>query len=64
MSAQSHAPWIVFAGAATALMLTSLLGVWLGLWLAKRLAPQILEKAAGISLLMIAVWLMWDVIQG
>jgi putative Ca2+/H+ antiporter (TMEM165/GDT1 family) len=54
----------VFAGAATALMLTSLLGVWLGLWLAKRLAPQILEKAAGISLLMIAVWLMWDVIQG
>jgi Ca2+/H+ antiporter, TMEM165/GDT1 family len=64
MSAQSHAPWVVFTGAATALVLTSLLGVWLGQWLAKRLAPQLLEKAAGMSLLMIAGWLVWDVLQG
>jgi Ca2+/H+ antiporter, TMEM165/GDT1 family len=61
MSAESHAPWTVFAGAGTALVATSLIGVWLGCWLAKRVAPKTLETAAGGLLLLIAGQLFWDI---
>lgn len=63
MTAESHAPWIVFAGAGAALVLTSFLGVWVGCWLAKRVAPRTLETLAGAMLLGISVLLLWDVIQ-
>ncbi len=61
LTAKSHAPWIVFAGAGTALVLTSLIGVWLGSWLAQRISPQTLEKAAGLLLLLISAQLFWEV---
>lgn len=61
MSAESHKPWIVFAGAGSALVATSLLGVLLGRWLAQRLAPRTLETSAGMTLLVIAAWLGWDI---
>ena len=64
MSAESQSPWIVFAGAGAALILTSFLGVWLGSWLAKRVSAKTLEKAAGVMLLLIAALLVWDVVQG
>ena len=63
MSAQSSSPWIVFAGAAVALIATSLLGVLIGRWLANRLSPKTLETAAGALLLFISVMLLWDVVQ-
>ncbi len=63
MSAESQSPWIVFLGAGTALISTSLLGVILGQWLAKRFAPKTLETAAGASLLVISAMLFWDVMQ-
>ncbi|KGF73468.1 membrane protein [Neosynechococcus sphagnicola sy1] len=63
MSAESQAPWVVFAGAGSALVVTSCLGVLLGQWLAKWLSPRVLERAAGISLLAIALWLTWDVVR-
>jgi putative Ca2+/H+ antiporter (TMEM165/GDT1 family) len=63
MSAESHSPWTVFFGAAAALISTSLLGVLLGQWLAKRLSPRTIETAAGVSLLFIAATLLWDVAQ-
>ena len=63
MTAESHSPWIVFAGAGTALVTTSLLGVLLGQWLAKRLSPQTIETAAGIILLLISATLMWDIFR-
>ena len=62
MSAQSQSPWIVFVGAATALIATSLLGVLLGQWLAKHLSPRKLEIAAGTSLLLIAIALVSDIL--
>ena len=40
LSAQSSSPWIVFVGAALALIATSLVGVLLGYWLSKRLTPK------------------------
>jgi Ca2+/H+ antiporter, TMEM165/GDT1 family len=64
LSAQSQAPWIVFAGAGSALVATSLVGVLLGRWLAQRVPPRKLEVAAGVLLLVIAALLVWDVVQG
>ncbi|TBR59658.1 UPF0016 family membrane protein [Westiellopsis prolifica IICB1] len=63
MSAESHSPWIVFVGSAAALITTSLLGVLLGSWIASRLSPKTVEKAAGVMLLLISVMLFWDVIH-
>jgi len=63
MSAESHAPWVVFTGAATALISTSLIGVLVGRWLCTRLSPRTLDTAAGITLALIALWLFWDVAQ-
>jgi Ca2+/H+ antiporter, TMEM165/GDT1 family len=63
MSAESNSPWIVFAGAASALLTTSLLGVIVGRWLAHRVPENTLKTATGASLLAIAVWLLWDIVQ-
>ncbi|WP_347239583.1 TMEM165/GDT1 family protein [Microcoleus sp. FACHB-68] len=63
MSAESHSPWLVFAGAGTALVATSLVGVLLGQWLAKRLSPKTLETSAGVSMLLISALLFWDVLR-
>ena len=62
MTAESRNPWIVFAGAGSALIATSLLGVLLGRWLASRIAPRTLERAAGVILLAIAAVLLWEVL--
>lgn len=64
MSAESQAPWVVFLGASTALISTSLLGVMVGRWIASRFTPKTIEVAAGISLLLISATLLWDVIGG
>ena len=61
MSAESQSPWMVFAGAAIALITTSLLGVLVGRWLANRLSPKTLETAAGAALLLVSVLLFWDI---
>lgn len=61
MSAESHAPGMVFLGAGTALVATTFAGVWLGQWLAKRVAPHQLEFSAGIVLLIIAGKLVWEI---
>ncbi|MGB7413348.1 MAG: TMEM165/GDT1 family protein [Thermosynechococcaceae cyanobacterium] len=63
MTAESQSPWIVFAGAAAALITTSLLGVIIGRWLAKYLSPEALKTATGASLLFIAVLLIWDTVH-
>lgn len=63
MSAESHAPWVVFAGAASALVTTSLLGVLVGQWLATRLSPRTLEIAMAVLLLVISALLLGDVVQ-
>ena len=61
LSAQSHQPWVVFGGAAAALVSTSLVGVLLGQWLAKFLTPKTLELATGSILAIVAVLLLIDV---
>jgi putative Ca2+/H+ antiporter (TMEM165/GDT1 family) len=61
MSAESHAPWVVFIGSGTALITTSFLGVLLGGWIASKLSPKTVEKSTGVMLLLISVMLFWDV---
>ena len=62
ISAESQSPWIVFAGAATALITTSLLGVAIGYWLARRLSPEILDLVVALLLLLISGLLLGDVV--
>lgn len=61
MSAQSHQPWVVFAGAASALVATSLVGVLIGRWLCQVLSPRTLEKATGVILAIVSLLLFCDV---
>jgi Ca2+/H+ antiporter, TMEM165/GDT1 family len=60
MTAESQKPLIVFLGAGSALVTTSLLGVLLGRWLASRVSEEAIETAAGIALMVIAVLLIGD----
>lgn len=64
MTAQSHAPWVVFAGAGSALVATSLVGVLLGRWIAKKFTPQTIERSAAVCLLFVAAMLLWEICQG
>ena len=64
ITAESRSPVVVFLGAALALIATSLIGVLLGQWLAKRLSPQRLEVIVASLLLIIAVLLLGDIIEG
>ncbi len=64
MSAQSHNPWIVFAGASLALISTSLVGVLVGQWLSKMLKPRTLELATGSILAIVSILLFIDVVGG
>lgn len=63
ISAQSHQPLIVFAGAAIALVSTSLLGVLAGKWLARTFSPSLLNTLAGLSFLILSISLLWDAIS-
>ncbi len=63
MSAESQSPWIVFIGAALALIATSLVGVLIGYWLSKKLSPKTWDLSVAILLLSITAWLISDVIS-
>jgi putative Ca2+/H+ antiporter (TMEM165/GDT1 family) len=63
MSAESQSPWIVFIGSALALIATSLMGVFIGYWLSKKLAPETLDLSVAILLLFITAWLVSDIIS-
>ena len=62
MSAGSQSPLTVFVGAGLALIATSLIGVLLGRWLAKRVSPDTLDTCAGILLLLITIGLIGDIV--
>ena len=57
LTAQSNMPLIVFLGAASALICTSLIGVILGRWLAKIMPAERLEYAAGLLMVGIGLYL-------
>jgi Ca2+/H+ antiporter, TMEM165/GDT1 family len=62
LSAESHAPVVVFLGAGLALVSTSLIGVLLGQWMSKRVSEETLDTCAGIILLLITIGLVGDIV--
>ncbi len=62
LSAQSQSPLVVFLGAGSALIATSLLGVLLGQWMSKRISEETLDTCAGILLLLITIGLVGDIV--
>lgn len=61
LSAHSGSPWVVFSGAALAVISTSLLAVLLGQGLARSLSPKILKRISGVLLLLVSIWLFFNV---
>ena len=57
LSAQSGRPVVVFVGASLALICSSLVGVLLGRWLSTVMPPHQLERAAGILMVALGLWL-------
>jgi putative Ca2+/H+ antiporter (TMEM165/GDT1 family) len=57
LSAQSGSPWLVFLGAAAALIASSLVGVLVGRWLSTVLPPERLELMAGVLMIGLGLWL-------
>ncbi len=63
MTAESDSPWVVFLGAALALITTSLIGVLLGRWLANRVSEKTIETFAAVILLFIAILLLGEMVS-
>jgi putative Ca2+/H+ antiporter (TMEM165/GDT1 family) len=57
LAAESGRPGLVFLGASLALICSSLVGVLLGRWLSSLMAPQQLERAAGVLMVGLGLWL-------
>ena len=62
LAAESGAPWLVFIGAALALISTSLVGVLIGYWLSKKVNPEVLDLFLVFLLFSVAAWLLADVV--
>ena len=56
LAAQSGSPWLVFLGAALALVLV-------GQWLSKVLPPERLELMAGVLMVSLGLWLGLQAVQ-
>ncbi|MCS5700572.1 TMEM165/GDT1 family protein [Cyanobium sp. FGCU-52] len=57
LSAESGRPVVVFFGASLALISSSLVGVVLGRWLSTVMEPRQLERAAGVLMVALGLWL-------
>lgn len=57
LAAESGRPLVVFLGASLALICSSLVGVLLGRWLSSLMGPQQLERAAGVLMVGLGLWL-------
>ena len=60
LSAQSGRPIIIFAGAALALITTSLLGVIIGQWIANNLPRQRFTLISGLIMLSLGIYLVTE----
>ncbi|MEO0853385.1 MAG: TMEM165/GDT1 family protein [Cyanobacteria bacterium J06648_11] len=63
LSAESHHPLWTFAGAATALIATSLIGVLAGQWVARIVPPKLIKVAAGLGFFAIGSGLLWSTLH-
>jgi putative Ca2+/H+ antiporter (TMEM165/GDT1 family) len=60
-ASQAHHPKLtVFAASASALVLTSAIGVLAGGWLAQHVSPRVLHWVAGVGFVAIGAWILWN----
>lgn len=59
LSARAQNPVLTFIGAATALIATSLIGVWAGAWVARIVPPRMIKITAGIGFITIGGVILW-----
>lgn len=57
-AAEGHSKWVVFLGAALALVATSAIGVLAGAALSQWLNPRALNWLAGLAFIAIGVWIL------
>ncbi len=57
LSAQSGKPYVVFIGAATALIASSLVGVLVGKWLGNIFPQYKIVRASGLLMIGLSVWI-------
>lgn len=63
-AAGSSSKWSIFVGAASALVLTSAIGVLSGELLARVVNPLWLQRAAAVSFVVIGAWMLWSTFSG
>ena len=63
LSAESGKPIIVFIGSSLALISSSLVGVLIGKWLSKKISPGKFAFATGLLMIMISLFLAYDIIK-
>jgi putative Ca2+/H+ antiporter (TMEM165/GDT1 family) len=56
---EDHPRWVVFAGSASALVLSSALGVAAGGLIAEYVSPRLLSSLAGLGFIAIGIWTLW-----
>jgi putative Ca2+/H+ antiporter (TMEM165/GDT1 family) len=60
-SAQAENPKLtVFLASASALVLTSAIGVLAGGWLSQHVSPRMLQWVAGVGFIAIGAWILWN----
>ena len=64
MSAQGKSPWSIFFGSASALVAASLVSVTLGGWLSALVPPELLQGVAGISFILLGIYVLWGELTG
>ena len=63
LSAESGHPIIVFIGSSVALISSSLVGVLIGKWLAKQIAPSKFAFFTGLLMIIISIFLALEIIK-
>jgi len=56
----SHARWVVFLAAASALVVSSALGVLAGAAVSELLGPRTLRWMAGLGFVAVGLWVLWS----
>lgn len=60
-SAQAENPKLtVFLASASALVLTSAIGVLAGGWVSQHVSPRVLQWVAGVGFIAIGAWILWS----
>ena len=63
LSAESGKPIIVFLGSSLALISSSVVGVFIGKWLSKKISPSKFALLTGALMILISLFLAYDILK-